>query len=103
MSVIVNGMEMPNNCGECNFLHFEGFIQWCCLTGSEDVFYDAKPSSCPLAEEVVHGKWIEIDDYGDAHYQCDQCKEEYVLIDGTPKENQYNYCPNCGAKMEVKE
>lgn len=49
-----------------------------------------------------HGEWVEVEDYnGDIHYQCDQCKEEYVLIDGTPQDNGYNFCPNCGARMEA--
>lgn len=49
------------------------------------------------------GEWIEIDDYaGGIHYQCDKCKEEFILMYGTPKENGYNYCPACGAKMEEK-
>lgn len=46
------------------------------------------------------GEWVEIKDYnGDVHYQCDQCGNEFILIDGTPKENNYNFCPNCGADM----
>lgn len=47
------------------------------------------------------GEWVEVEDYnGDVHYQCDQCKEEYFLMYGTPQDNAYNYCPNCGAKMK---
>ena len=26
-----------------------------------------------------------------------------MSIDGTPKENLLNYCPNCGCKMDLKE
>ena len=37
-------------------------------------------------------------------FQCSNCKEEFVLISGSPKENEYEYCPHCGCKMdEVKE
>ena len=51
------------------------------------------------AERV--GEWIEVEDWdGGVHYQCSQCKDEYILFDGTPLDNDYNYCPNCGAKME---
>lgn len=32
-------------------------------------------------------------------YECSNCKEEWVLESGTPEENLYNYCPNCGAKI----
>ena len=33
-------------------------------------------------------------------YRCSNCKEEFVLIDGSPKENGYEYCPHCGCKMD---
>lgn len=45
------------------------------------------------------GEWIEVEEYDGICYQCSNCKEEYILIDGTPKDNGYNYCPNCRAKM----
>ena len=54
------------------------------------------------AVEVVHGEWeiIEDDYLMDTIYKCSVCKEEFVTIDGTPAENLWNYCPNCGAKMD---
>ncbi len=48
-----------------------------------------------------HGRWEEIDDLDfDTLYRCSVCGEEFYLIDGTPEENQYRYCPSCGAKMD---
>ena len=54
------------------------------------------------AVEVVHGEWDVITDdcTFDTIYQCSVCKEEFVTIDGTPAENLWHYCPNCGAKMD---
>ena len=53
---------------------------------------------------VVHGHWIEQEDGNlDTYYTCSSCKEDFDLIAGTPCENLYNYCPNCGAKMDEKE
>ena len=47
------------------------------------------------------GHWIEQDGFdGDTYYDCSECGESFCLIDGTPTDNLYNYCPNCGAKME---
>ena len=54
--------------------------------------------------DAVQGEWIEVEDYnGDAHYKCDQCGEEWTFPYGTPKENNANYCPNCGAIMNGGE
>lgn len=48
------------------------------------------------------GHWIEHEEWdGDMYYECSVCKEPYCLIDGTPTENLYNYCPNCGAHLPI--
>ena len=44
---------------------------------------------------VRHGWWVK---HG-RKWQCTNCKV-LMSIDGTPKENLLNYCPNCGAKMD---
>ena len=52
---------------------------------------------------VIHGQWIE---YPRAHYfKCSNCKytvpyRKAVLIGG---KREYNYCPHCGARMDVKK
>ena len=44
------------------------------------------------AVPVRHGRWIDAREYcGD--YMCSNCEALY----GT---NKFNYCPNCGAKMD---
>ena len=57
------------------------------------------------AVEVVHGWWTTVEDDWtlDTIYKCSVCKEEFVTIDGTPAENLWNYCPNCGAKMDLED
>ena len=52
----------------------------------------------PSAQKT--GKWIEHEDWYDTYYECSSCGEEFSLIEGTPKDNGYNYCPSCGTKME---
>ena len=46
-------------------------------------------------------KWENEDDfYGDSIvWYCSACKERFILHDGTPEENNYKYCPSCGARM----
>lgn len=50
-------------------------------------------------EPVKYGHWICIGDIDEYIFECSECHEIYYLNDGTPKEHQYNYCPNCGAKL----
>lgn len=50
--------------------------------------------------EKKKGHWIENIEYDNVIYICSVCKEPWVLIEGTPKDNKMNYCPTCGAKME---
>ena len=53
------------------------------------------------AVPVVHGEWIETEmGYDDYAWVCTVCGEPWVLNAGTPSENDMNYCPNCGAKMD---
>lgn len=49
---------------------------------------------------VRHGRW----ECGEENaWWCSVCDEELYLEDGTPQENEYRYCPNCGARMDAKE
>lgn len=51
---------------------------------------------------IKHGRWEEVTDYGgwgDTHYRCSVCGEEWYLEDGKPKDNNMNFCPRCGARM----
>lgn len=49
---------------------------------------DSVISEFPTIEAVRRGRW------------CSVCGRGWTFIEGTPKDNDANYCPNCGAKME---
>lgn len=56
------------------------------------------------AEPIVHAHWRKsTDDWGCTYYKCSQCSIEYILINGTPANNDYLYCSHCGAKMDEEE
>ena len=57
-----------------------------------------EPSAQPMRPK---GKWIQEElAYGGIPYHCDQCGVElWDTVLGTPR---WNFCPNCGAEMEVE-
>jgi len=59
----------------------------------------------PTIEERKTGKWEKVDDMWDDNvYKCSACYGMFNLIEGTPQDNDMNYCPYCGARMmETKE
>ena len=63
--------------------------------------------SIPTADvaPVRHGHWIAEVNWtlGDYYYTCSICREDFYMIVGTPIDNNYKYCPHCGARMDEKE
>ena len=58
----------------------------------------------PSVQPSRKGHWIEKEDFnGDTYYDCSECGESFCLMEGTPTDNLYNYCPNCGADMRESE
>lgn len=57
--------------------------------------------AAPINEPVKHGHWSQ---YAEPHedgkglYICSVCNEMYVMYD-----DEYKFCPSCGAKMDKKE
>lgn len=52
---------------------------------------------------VVHGRWVEttVDTFGSVKHICSECGKYRLYSWSDYKE--CNYCPNCGAKMDLKE
>lgn len=45
------------------------------------------------------GHWIEEDMFdGDVAYRCSECNELFWIESGTPKDNEFNFCPKCGKR-----
>lgn len=76
------------------------------LHGNDDIPAYVKPAISKVietlemdAQEVRHGRWKEDYDGIDTIYECSVCGEPFVTLEGTPADNLWNYCPNCGALM----
>ena len=51
---------------------------------------------------VVHGKWVKTDDDPeDTAYQCSVCGKEALYKYNTCDSVCSEYCPQCGAKMDL--
>ena len=48
------------------------------------------------------GCWIKIERQGVPIYRCSACMNDFIILNGAPEKGQYNYCPQCGSKMECK-
>lgn len=72
--------------------------------------YDGTCHNCRMTETiadfpaadvapVVHGKWEWVNE---DRYRCDRC-EQITAVDECMGKPIYNFCPNCGARMDGKE
>lgn len=52
---------------------------------------------CVVSDDVC--EWRLCDE--DANVYDTSCRNPHILIEGTPKENNYEYCPYCGKKIKV--
>ena len=50
------------------------------------------------AVEVVHGRWEEYSRMP-GYLQCSKCHDAHIWF-AWLKDGKWNYCPNCGAKMD---
>ncbi len=56
------------------------------------------------AEPVKHGQWrIVFDAYDCEMMECSCCGAEFYDGDNDTVDCLHNYCPNCGAKMDLEE
>lgn len=109
---------MPHECNDC-FHILKNKSQHPCVTCRRQYRDHWEPivknSDDAISTEKT-GQWIHIfmengDDYFEAwditgvhtfaaQYRCDKCGFVHTVIEDL---GRYSYCPNCGAKMEVKK
>lgn len=66
----------------------------------EKAVADLKAELENVIEARPKGEWKTVEGYdGDEYYECSNCGEPWFLSAGTPKDNNMNFCPNCGADM----
>lgn len=65
-----------------------------------DTIIDVQPTIDP----VKHGVWVEVDGRYDRH-KCSVCGEPTLTVGGIYDDDEEltDYCPNCGAKMDLHQ
>ena len=54
-------------------------------------------------QEVKHASWDVVEEgWDNTLYTCSACGESCLMLDMTPADNLWDYCPNCGAKMDLQ-
>lgn len=77
----------------------DAIYMWIIHDGSNYVSIKKKIKAIPSAEPKT-GHWIEEDIFdGDVAYRCSECNELFWIESGTPKDNEYNFCPKCGKRL----
>jgi len=102
MSVLIRGMEMPNECRNCRMSVYHGNTgkTWCTpadailADGYKPVPFDGRPDWCPLVElPEHHGDLIDADELKEHLYQCEtngrplhvmELQERLACIDEAP-------------------
>jgi len=71
-------------------------------TAMHHINEDIKALPAADVVEVKQGEWKETPytDYDDT-WECSVWGKPWTLIEGTPQDNLMNYCPQCGAKMDL--
>ena len=106
MSILIKGMEMPENCFECALQTDYGTCGFYSLyvEAGHEVEINKRREDCPLIEVpevVLDDKCVlpSIIVSGKQGFKCSSCS--FGDFDGfhgyKPK-----YCPNCGAKVEAE-
>lgn len=97
MPKYINADELLNRIPSTHWDAFENCNN-CTLLSKRDVksIIDDIPASD--VQEVKHGEWISNDLGGYKwSFYCSLCG----FVDGYPLNDRFNFCPQCGAKMEV--
>lgn len=66
-----------------------------------NVYDDYIPEKEKFEEHIKHGKWVDPeDDNGQIEWHCNMCHKVIYTLYGKPP---FNYCPHCGARMNLED
>jgi len=104
MGIYIKGMDMPKTCEECRLESFCNLWVEAIKMSGVELKVGAKAAirhpDCPLVSIPEQGKWV---NYGDEYrpdIRCCVCGQRKPILLGN---FNFNYCPNCGVKMDLEE
>lgn len=71
-------------------------------TGTNPLLKAADLIESLQAQVPKHGEWVLSKDFP-GYAMCSCCEDAFIDPEWIAKDKKWNYCPNCGAKMEVSE
>ena len=71
------------------------------MRGANKIMDRIKCAPAADVAPVVHGRWITSSEKHAFSEECSVCGCGVLWHEGEP--HRYNYCPNCGAKMDVTD
>lgn len=62
MSILIKGMEMPDDCKTCDLCQYDDGFWGFCFANDERIADEGRREDCPLIEVPPHGRLIDADD-----------------------------------------
>lgn len=85
MSVLIKGIEMPDDCKTCELCHYDDDLWGFCFVNDEKIAEKGRRDDCPLIEvPTPHGRLIDADKM--EKEVCGGCKHG---------EHKYENCIDC--------
>ena len=84
--------DCDRNCADCDLVQDDEELH--------EMYTDA--IALLKEQEPKTGVWI-LDDEDANSWECSECGSLQQIIDGTPYENGWSFCPHCGTKLEEQK
>ena len=91
------------DCQNCELKKLNMCTALSCRNRLKDRLAEYEDTASDVAP-VRHGRWIDLrEDDMDYEWKCSSCGETFGMAheDVSPYDVGLNYCPNCGAKMDL--
>ena len=98
---LIDATPLIDECMECSAIEWNRNVYATWAEAEEDFMQRLLDAPTVDAVEVVHGRWEPRTDVP-GFLRCSAC-HDCNIYDDWPDGKKWNYCPNCGAKMDEEE